>query len=145
MSIEVTIPAVNANTKTIQSWTTSVNTSTLMVRATAAYAVWVHIKIRRLSNRSASTPPKAPNRSTGPNESAALRPSAVPLPVSFSTSQAMAVKFIHVPVADTSCPARYRRKFRDVRSEANVRPTAASTRGLKRPDPSRRVASPRSG
>ena len=41
-----------------------------------------------------------------------------------------AVKFIHVPTADTNCPDRYSRKFREVRSERNVRASAAPSRGL---------------
>ena len=57
-------------------------------------------------------------------------PSAVPLSVSCSTSQALAVKFIHVPIAETVWPKRYRRKLRDVRTDENVRPIAAVTFGL---------------
>ena len=35
-----------------------------------------------------------------------LAPSAVPLSVSVSTSQALAVKFIHVPIAETELPSK---------------------------------------
>ena len=71
-------------------------------RDTTAKHDWVAVRIRRLSKRSASTPPHGPSRSTGPNESAAFTPSAVPLPVKLRTSHDDAVKFIHVPTADTN-------------------------------------------
>ena len=64
------------------------------------------IRMCRLSNRSASTPPYAPSTSTGRKYSATFAPRAVPLSVSCSTSQALAVKFIHVPIADTVWPNR---------------------------------------
>src|SRR4029077_18894408 len=79
---------------------------------------------------SASTPPHGPRTNTGPNDNAAFTPSAVPLPVSVRTSHDDAVKFIHVPTAETNCPDRYRRKFLELRSDENVLATEASRRDL---------------
>jgi hypothetical protein len=45
------------------------------------------------------------------------------------------VKFIQVPIAETVCPNRKRRKFREERTDENVRPIAAVTLGLTNPAP----------
>ncbi len=74
--------------------------------ASTAYAIWVPIRIFRLSNRSAIRPPKAPINRIGRNVSAVFTPSANPLFVMVSTSQAEAVALIQVPVTDTTCPMK---------------------------------------
>ena len=60
--------------------------------------VWVPMMRRRFSNRSASMPPIGASRSVGRNCIAITVPSAVPLPVSWSTSQARAIDCIQVPL-----------------------------------------------
>jgi hypothetical protein len=60
----------------------------------------------RLSNRSASTPPQAPNRSTGRNCSPAVMPTAVPLPVSCTISHISATICIQLPEIETTCPPK---------------------------------------
>ena len=81
--------------------------STISHKATARTAaeVCVSMSVRRLSKRSATTPPHTPNSSMGRNCSATMKPRADPavdFPVSSSTSQLWAVICIHVPVSDTS-------------------------------------------
>ena len=52
-----TTPSSSARPTTIQSWTTPVNTRRASVRAMIPRAAWVVISRRRLSSRSASSPP----------------------------------------------------------------------------------------
>ena len=52
-----TTPSSSARPTTIQSWTTPVNTRSASVRAMIPRAAWVVISRRRLSSRSASSPP----------------------------------------------------------------------------------------
>lgn len=62
--------------------------------------VWTARTARRLSNRSATTPPQAPNTRTGKNWAAVTNPTWVPLPVILSTNQASATVWAHVPHVD---------------------------------------------
>ena len=131
MSSDVTIPEARESAKTIHSETTSVNTIVARVSETTAAVPCVHVRIRRLSNRSARTPPQGPSSRTGPNASAALIPRAVPLPVvSVRMSHDVAVNVIHVPIAEMNWPMRKSRKLREPRADANVRPHARVIRGL---------------
>src|SRR6266542_884369 len=85
--------------------------------------------IRRLSNRSATTPPNAPNSRIGRNVSAVSIPRAVPLWVSCSTSHGPATPCIQVPLVEMSCPTMNSRKLRTL-SEWKVRrmyPTVSGT------------------
>jgi hypothetical protein len=67
---------------------------------------WVIISRRRLSWRSASTPPNAPNNRIGTNCSAAVRPTAMPLSVSRTTSHISATICIQLPLIEMICPAK---------------------------------------
>ena len=105
LSMAFTMPSAN----TIHSWTALVTTSTPSRSASAPAVDCVATRRRRLSTRSAMTPPYAPPSSIGVNCSAVTAPSAKPLPVSRRTSQPCATHCIHVPVIETSWPAKYRR------------------------------------
>src|SRR6476646_8685120 len=128
--MEMTIPEVSERANTIQSETTSVNTIVARLSEMTAAVLCVNVRIRRLSNRSARTPPHGPSTRTGPKASAALIPSAVPLPVSVKMSHDVAVKVIHVPIAEMNWPLRNSRKLRDPRADANVRRHTRVIRGL---------------
>jgi hypothetical protein len=56
--------------------------------------------------RSAITPPIAPNTRIGRNCSAAVRPTATPLPVSCTTSHISATVCIQLPESETTWPAK---------------------------------------
>ena len=60
----------------------------------------------RLSKRSASSPPQAPNSSTGRNWSPAVMPTAAPLPVSCTISHISATICIQLPETETTWPAK---------------------------------------
>ena len=73
--------------------------------ASTAAELCVQISVRRLSRRSAITPPHTPNSSMGRNCRATISPRAEPAvarPVSSSTSQLWAVVCIHVPLREIS-------------------------------------------
>ena len=55
-------------------------------------------------------------------------PSATPLPVSRSTSQAAATICIQVPLTEMACPMKNRRKFRECPIAWKVRWTASLVR-----------------
>ena len=66
---------------------------------------WVANRMRRLSYRSASTPPNSENSSVGPNCRASTKPIAVPeLPDSSRISQSWATRCIQVPVSEITWP-----------------------------------------
>ena len=77
--------------------------------ASTANATCVANSRRRLSTRSTTRPPYGASNSTGSVCIATTRPSAVPEPVSSSTSHDCAIDCIQVPVSDTVCPAKNRR------------------------------------
>ena len=68
------------------------------VIASVPAASWVPMMRFRLSKRSASMPPTGARNRVGRNCIAITVPSAVPLPVSWSTSHAWATLCIHVPL-----------------------------------------------
>ena len=69
--------------------------------AGSAIAAWVTSSSERFGQRSASTPPQAPNRSTGRNCSAEVTPTATPLPVSSRISHISATICIQLPLSET--------------------------------------------
>jgi hypothetical protein len=79
------------------------------VAASNASAVWVPIRIRRLSKRSASRPPCMLPRSVGMNCTAMMSPTCVGLPVIVNTSHPMATVCIQLPMSETSWPRKNRR------------------------------------
>ena len=85
--------------------------------------VWVAISSLRRSTRSAIAPPHGPSRSDGRPPAASTRPSEVAEPVSWKTSQPMAVCCKNVPLAETTCPAKNRRNGRDFRARKDPFPT----------------------
>ncbi len=101
LSSAVTAPKHAAITYTIHSSTAPVIVSTPSVSARRPAVDWVIMISLRFSNRSAMTPPNGARISVGRNCIATTVPSAVPLPVSSSTSQAWAMPCIHVPLNDT--------------------------------------------
>lgn len=109
MSTICTMPSRKASRYTIHSSTLPAATSAHRVRASTAAAAWVTSRIRRLSKRSAITPPHIPNSSMGRNCRATVTPRSRPLPVRVSTSQLCATCCIHVPDTETSWPRKNRR------------------------------------
>ena len=105
----VVVPVRPASTQIIHTVTTSVATSTPSASAKSAAPVWVRMMSLRLSTRSASAPPHAPNRSTGPNWRPTVMPTATPLLVRLRTSQFWATDCIQVPLMDTIWLKKYSR------------------------------------
>ncbi len=81
---------------------TPVTVNTPSTTARAAATDCVQIRSRRLSNRSATTPPSGASSSVGKNWAAMTAPRAEPRPVSSSTSQDNPSSCIHVPLNETS-------------------------------------------
>ena len=79
------------------------------MRARRPATICVIMISRRLSKRSAITPPHGASSSVGTNCMATTAPSAVPLPVSSSTSHAWAMPCIQVPLNDTIWLMKYSR------------------------------------
>src|SRR6476659_11169779 len=74
---------------------------------------------RRLSDRSATSPPHGPRSRTGPNCAAARAPSAMPLSVSLRTSSVCATSVSQLPICEISWPVKNSRKLR-TRSDRKV-------------------------
>ena len=106
---------MNASAASANDWTIS--------------SVCVMSRRRRLSDRSATRPPHAPNRRTGPNWHATSTPIATPLWVRSSTSRVSAIVVSQVPACEISCPLKNSRKLR-FRSARNVVWNAAAARTL---------------
>ena len=79
---------------------------------------------RRLSTRSAITPPYGPSTSTGRVCRATTKPSAVAECVRVNTSHDWATDCIHVPMSEVDWPTKNRRKFGTDRAEKVRRPIA---------------------
>jgi hypothetical protein len=105
-STTLTQPAANASAYTIHTSTTPDATHSHSTSPSAASASWVATSRRRRSWRSAIAPPHRPKRNTGANRKANVVPTAVPLPVSSSTSHASAIACIHPPVWEISSPPK---------------------------------------
>ncbi len=102
-------PRRNTSANTIQGSTAPALTSAHSATAGTTIAAWVTMSSRRLSKRSARTPPKAPNSSSGANWSAVFTPTASALSVSWRMSQVSATIWTQLPLSDTTCPVKYRR------------------------------------
>ena len=103
------MPRASTSAYTIHSSVAPVTFSAKSVSAGIAISVCVSISSRRLSRRSASTPPSAPNSRIGRNCSAAVMPTATPLPVRCTTSHISATVCIQLPEMETIWPANQRR------------------------------------
>ena len=106
LSSELTVPRVSTTAQTIHTSTEPWTVSAHSTAAGMAIAACVHISRRRLSMRSASTPPQAPNSSIGRNCSAAVTPTSAPLCVSWTISHISAMFCIQLPDSETICPAK---------------------------------------
>jgi hypothetical protein len=102
LSTAFTAPRAQISASSIHSSIAPVVVSASNASAGSAIAVCVISSNRRLSKRSAITPPHAPTISIGANCSAAATPTATPLCVSCSTSHISATVCIHVPLSETS-------------------------------------------
>ena len=80
--------------------------STAQTPASSPDRVWVMYITRRLSIRSAITPPSGPNKNMGRNRTAVVSPSWVPLWVRPRTRKDWATVCIHVPATETSWPKK---------------------------------------
>ena len=105
------MPVRPVSTQIIHTVTTSVTTRTARTRARTAAAVWVAIRSLRLSTRSASAPPQAPRKSTGPNCRPTVIPRSTELPVRLSTSQFWATDCIQVPLIEITWLMKNSRKL----------------------------------
>ena len=106
LSSALTAPRANTSANTIQTSTAPPIVSAHSVSAGTAISAWVTISSLRLLMRSASTPPIAPKTRIGRNCSAAVRPTAVPVPVSFTTSHISATVCIQLPESEITWPAK---------------------------------------
>ena len=106
LSIALTEPRTNTSANTIHACTFPDAVSTHRPNAGSAISVWVTISSRRLSMRSASSPPHAPANSIGTNCSAAVRPTAKLESVSFRTSHISATTCIQLPLSETTWPMK---------------------------------------
>ena len=77
--------------------------------ASAICTACVTITVRRLSKRSAITPAKRPKSVNGPKRQKERRPTASGRVRQRSTSQYIAMFCIHVPLTETTWPAKKRR------------------------------------
>ena len=105
-STTVTSPRPNAIAYTDQTSAASVSTSSQRATARTPANDWVITRRLRRSNRSDKRPPHSPNSSTGANRTAKAPPTAAPLSVKVSSSQASAMICIHSPTDDTSWPKK---------------------------------------
>ena len=101
-----TEPRTSTSANTIQVSTCPPAVSAHSVIAGTAMHVWVIVSSRRLSSRSASTPPQLPSSSSGRHCRPAVMPTAAPLPVSCTISHISATICIQLPEIDTTWPAK---------------------------------------
>ena len=106
LSTTFTAPRANTSTKIIHGCTTPDPASSQSVSAGSAIAACVNMRRRRLSGRSAITPPQAPKSSIGVNCSAVVTPTASGLPVSERTSHSSPTVCIQVPLSETIWPTK---------------------------------------
>ena len=92
--------------------------------------LWMMMRSRRLSDRSAITPAHAPNSSTGRNWHAVMIPTATPLWVMCRTSSVWATSVIQLPAWEIVWPSKNSRKLRTCsdRNVACARPGNRSAR-----------------
>ncbi len=102
VSRAVTQPSANASTYTCHSCTTPPTSSSPRINPNDAIATSETIRMRRLSYRSASSPPYIDRNSVGPNCRSITTPTAKPSPPErVRTNQSCAIRCIHVPTRDT--------------------------------------------
>lgn len=106
LSSALTTPRENTSTNTIHGSTAPLVASPHRSRAGTTIATWVTISTRRLSKRSASRPPNAPNRRIGANWSAVVSPTATPLWVRVRINHVSATIWIQLPLSDTIWPTK---------------------------------------
>ncbi len=106
LSTAFTAPRANTSANTIHGSTAPLAASAHSTSAGTTMATWVTISSRRLSKRSASSPPKAPKSRIGANCSAVVRPTATPLPVRVRISHVSATIWIQLPLSDTIWPTK---------------------------------------
>ena len=106
LSTARTRPRRPITTKTIQACAEPLTARMKSSIAGTAMPVWVTISSLRLSKRSASDPPSAPNRRMPVNCSAVAIPTAKPESVSVRISQSSATICIQLPASETICPPK---------------------------------------
>ena len=102
LSTAFTAPRANTSANTIHGSTAPLAASAQSSTAGTTIATWVTISSRRLSKRSASKPPNAPNSRIGANCSAVVSPTATPLWVSVRISHVSATIWTQLPLSDTT-------------------------------------------
>ena len=106
MSTALTRPSTKAMPSTIGICTTPVAVRTNSTNAWRQAAIWVPMRARRLSIRSASTPPNGARIMDGPNWSTATKPSWIGVPPSARTSHGRLTCCIQVPIRLTTWPVQ---------------------------------------
>ena len=99
-------PSSAASTPICHTVTSPVTVRSPSASACRPIALWSTIISRRLSMRSAITPPYGASSSTGSVCRATMSPSIALECVSDSTSHDWAVICIQVPISETACPAK---------------------------------------
>jgi hypothetical protein len=99
-------PSAAARTAISQSLIAPNTVSSPRTSACTPIRLWSTTISRRLSTRSAITPPYGPSSSTGSACSATTSPRSTLEPVSVSTSQDWAIICIHVPTSEIACPPK---------------------------------------
>jgi hypothetical protein len=106
LSMARTVPRTSTSPKTIHASTAPPAASAQSASAGIAISVCVIVSSRRLSSRSASTPPQLPSSRIGRNCRPAVMPTAAPLPVSSTISHISATICIQLPEMETTWPAK---------------------------------------
>jgi hypothetical protein len=106
LSTALTVPRAKTSAQTISGVTEPAAVSAKSVSAGRAMSAWVTMSTRRLGRRSASSPPQAPKSRIGTNCRPAVRPTAAPLPVSWTMSHISATFCIQLPETETTWPAK---------------------------------------
>ena len=106
LSTALTTPRANTSANTVHGSTVPLAASAHSSTAGTTIATWVTISSRRLSKRSASSPPKAPNSRIGANCSAVVSPTATPLWVRVRISHVSATIWTQLPLSETTWPTK---------------------------------------
>ena len=106
LSTELTAPRTKTRANTIHGSIAPPAVRPHSASAGAAIVAWVTMSSERFGQRSASTPPQAPNSRIGRNCSADVTPTATPLPVSSRMSHISATICIQLPLRETIWPAK---------------------------------------
>ena len=106
LSTALTAPRTKTSAHTISGVTVPPTVSAKSVSAGSAISACVTMSTRRFGRRSAISPPQAPKSRMGTNCSPAVRPTAAPLPVSWTMSHISATVCIQLPETETVWPAK---------------------------------------